>query len=449
MKVKRLISIFVVVALLASLVVFPVSAADFDSDLEEGKLIDLLDYGNSVESDTNYQKYMGSASFNYELPSPFTINYVDIVIRYWGSSGNDLKTVNILRNEVFMQEATFVKVTTGVYRIYGNITNRAFSSIGIELLSTDSTSATYSTVLSFKVGTFLNSTFSLGGKCEVYADNYSNVFTHYYNEISFDAWTGTDDYDNAYFNLAMYCTDWYKYDFIDFSFGLMVSSIVSVSAILDGVPVPIQVSYIENTFDTGTLYYVTVRIDLRGVNRSLTSKFPELQVSGTCHLKLTNSICIYDITGHTQNVYENPVIYWFKKTFASIVDGFSNVVSKLTSGFSDLATKISTGFSNVVSKLTSGFSSVVNAITGNSAAADQAGEDMEDAAGGLDDIGNAFDNVGTPDIDAGALTGNYTNFSPGGLAVLAAVTSNQYVTAMLVVVFTFALFGFIFFGKKR
>ena len=74
---------------------------------------------------------------------------------------------------------------------------------------------------------------------------------------------------------------------------------------------------------------------------------------------------------------------------------------------------------------------------------------MQAAADDLNDMGDAFGQVETPDIDAGSLVGDYTNFSPGGLSILASVTSNEYVTAMLVVVFTFALCGYIFFGKKR
>lgn len=104
--------------------------------------------------------------------------------------------------------------------------------------------------------------------------------------------------------------------------------------------------------------------------------------------------------------------------------------------------------------LTDGFNSVVDSIRSafnpnNGSELEQAGQDMQNSA---NDIGAASDSLGSvaqPEVDAGDMIGDLTKFDTGGLRVLSCITSNAQVTAMMVVVFTFCLAGYIFFGKKR
>lgn len=103
----------------------------------------------------------------------------------------------------------------------------------------------------------------------------------------------------------------------------------------------------------------------------------------------------------------------------------------------------------ISAKMTAGYQSIVDAINGEgNEEMEEAGNQMQGAADDLNQSADAFDQVETPDIDAGALTGDLTNFSVSGLAVLGVITANPYVTSLLVLVFTFALCAYIFFGKK-
>lgn len=104
----------------------------------------------------------------------------------------------------------------------------------------------------------------------------------------------------------------------------------------------------------------------------------------------------------------------------------------------------------ITAKMTAGYQSIVDAIKGDSnTEMNEATDQMEGAANDFKESSDAFEQVETPDIDAGALTGDLTNFSVSGLAVLGVITANPYVTSLLVLVFTFALCAYIFFGKKR
>lgn len=78
----------------------------------------------------------------------------------------------------------------------------------------------------------------------------------------------------------------------------------------------------------------------------------------------------------------------------------------------------------------------------------QAGEQMSDQAVEMNAAQSQLDAVARPEVDVDDMLGGFLDFNTGGLSVLSVMTSNSYVTAMMTVVFTFALCGYIFFGKK-
>lgn len=421
MKVKCLISIFVVVALLTCFVVFPVSA-DIDSDLEDGKLLNLLDYGNSLESEDNYQTFLGSSVFTYELPSPAFVSYVDIIFYYNSSSNNPISSCNLLRNGSNLTWLNFLSLGNGLFKAVisgGNFVSRSFDTIGIELVATDSSQNSYASILSFDIGLYNNVSSHVNGKCTVTYEDGSISASHKPSSHAQVTWSCNGSYDDAGYAIDLYTSDFWKYDFLDFTFLVYADTIdsLTVSSLVSGSVVPFEVSFIDSSLTDASAYLVQVRVDLSNYKSNDSADVPCIMLWGVSHYPdILNAIIVSDIVGHIKYEYENPVIFWFKKTFSAIG---------------------------------SGFSSVVNAITGNSAAAEQVGENMKEAANDLTDMGGAFDQVDTPDIDAAALTGGFTNFSPSGLTVLSTITGNSYVTALLALVFTFALCAYIFFGRKR
>lgn len=66
----------------------------------------------------------------------------------------------------------------------------------------------------------------------------------------------------------------------------------------------------------------------------------------------------------------------------------------------------------------------------------------------MSEANSQLNSVEKPSLDTGQLFGDILQFDTGGLVVLSAITSNPYVTSVMVVVFTFALCGYVFFGKK-
>lgn len=103
---------------------------------------------------------------------------------------------------------------------------------------------------------------------------------------------------------------------------------------------------------------------------------------------------------------------------------------------------MSGGFQSIVEKL--------DELFGDSSggALSDAGDAMSDQAAAMDEAQSQMDSVDRPSVDADSMLSGFVNFDTGGLSVLSVLTSNAVVTPMLTVVFTFALCGYIFFGKK-
>lgn len=81
--------------------------------------------------------------------------------------------------------------------------------------------------------------------------------------------------------------------------------------------------------------------------------------------------------------------------------------------------------------------------------AESAGNAMSEQAAAMNEAQSQLDSLDKPSLDSDSMFGDMLSFNTGTLRVLSAVTNQPNVTAMIVVVFTFALCGYIFFGKKK
>lgn len=78
----------------------------------------------------------------------------------------------------------------------------------------------------------------------------------------------------------------------------------------------------------------------------------------------------------------------------------------------------------------------------------QAGNVMSEQADQMNQAQDSMNSVERPTIDSDELLGGFLNFDTGGLRILSALTSNAWVPQLMIVVFTLALCGYVFFGKK-
>lgn len=73
---------------------------------------------------------------------------------------------------------------------------------------------------------------------------------------------------------------------------------------------------------------------------------------------------------------------------------------------------------------------------------------MQQQAGTVNDLNQTLNSVNKESIDVGGLVNSSLSFDAPSLSVMSVITSNKYVYAIIVLVFTLALLGFILFGKR-
>lgn len=411
-------------SLMVAFVVSPVSAVDINEN-DDGNMVNYFDYNYAP---TTYSVTSVNKSISFPLHDKFYMRYIDLLIETgYGltsvSAQMGGKTVNL----------KVVNVGNEVYRVYGTM------AIGLD----DQIELTFG----------LN---TLPAALQILSFNYSlSKYEYWFDVGSIEAGTTLDPsivekatmknkdtpavvvFDSEpvprnYF-ADIWSDNWLKYDFIDFFIGLETAGVNSIAVdIGDGLAVPFTVSYLDSSgnlsfeivkdtfqeYYSGDAYYtfpnglssdwLHIRIDVRNIDRGY-SVAPIIRLTGPLGpYEDDYSISLIHVNGSVCIDSQSPLSVWF---------------NNIKEFFRDL----------------------FNPDDGESSETQQ---QMESAADELNKGGQAFDKVETPDIDASNLTGQFTNFSPGGLAILSAITNNEQVTAMLVVVFTFALCGYIFFGKK-
>lgn len=137
-------------------------------------------------------------------------------------------------------------------------------------------------------------------------------------------------------------------------------------------------------------------------------------------------------------------IPWYSQMWRWISSKWNSVTTDIKSSISSAASTIKSSISSAADKITSAFS---GSSAQNNALKD-AGQAMSDQAASMNQAQDQLDSVDKPSVDPDSLFGDILTYDTGGLKILSAITSNGQVTAMLVVVFTFALCGYVFFGKK-
>lgn len=181
----------------------------------------------------------------------------------------------------------------------------------------------------------------------------------------------------------------------------------------------------QNGFEYPVMNY-TVHVDVSNYDLSLYSlqlnssvgKFTSSWDSGgmvSYYYQMTAILAIPE-------VYETP---WYVAFYRWINESIVTVGDKITSAIDALA-----------------------GIFGNNGELQQAGDAMSEQADSMQQANDQMNAVDKPELDTDDLLGNFLDFNTGGLTILSSMTSNAFVPQLMVVVFTFALCGYIFFGKK-
>lgn len=492
-KYSKLIVYALCISLLVTFMISPVSAVDYASNI-----IDYFEYNDAPFS---HVLHLDDTSVRFPLHRRMYVRYVDIVVTSQqtitggtvtrGSKTYDMDVVNISSST----KRFYAEVGGG----YGAWDDEIIFNFGI---TEDSTQLQ---VLSFKYSLTVTENFPDVGTLEI-GTNSSDVQRATMSKSSSPVMlTFNPEPAPANWYADIYTDNWQKYDYIDFFINLAVPGISGITVDMDAkTAIPFTVSYIDNngnfsqeiveqvqdyypgaawyTFPNGTSSdWLMIHMDIRQFNKSSTET-PTIRLTGPLGAYVWDaSVSLLSVTGTLEisnqdslSVWFSRVGDWFSELGSDIGDyfselrsnlstWFSNLTSDLSTWFTNLGKKIDTNFTNLTTKFTTWFSTLFSnlethftdlmdhlsdLLLPDESELDNTKDDMDQASNDMDQIGGAFDDIDTPDIDTGNIIDGATNFSPSGLAVLGVITGNGYVSAILVMVFTFSLVAYIFFGKR-
>lgn len=400
---------------------FAAMPARATTDYDNGQLMDVLDYANSNESNVNTTVFYGEGQLNFKLPANMTISYVDIVFQCWGSTAAELQSVTLLRQGSALTTLTVKHISGYLYRAFGTFTTRAFNTVGLKFVTSDSSLVKYASIDSFKVGVYSNTSIDVEGYCSITSDSYSGSI-HYVptDTINYRSWVNDESYDNSHFDLYIYTPDWSKFDYIDYNIFCDVSDITSIHCEYGGNIVPIEVDYLDNTSMSSAGYGISVRIDLSNIDRSSYSgNGPILWIDGVLHVGLTNFISVAYIVGHVRYTAQNPVVYWVKNLFY---------------------------------RIDSGFDSLLDALIGDTSSADDFNSESAEKNEQLQNMVGVMDTVQRPDINQldpiTQLNNSGADIAGGIGPILTVPMQNPIILQVLILSLTFALVAYVLYGKR-
>lgn len=467
---KRVISLCCVAVILVSSMAAPVRAEEFDNDV----FINVLDYNSdlfasqTITSDNN--------KILFDLPYYTSFAYIDCI---FGTSNNNFSSVSLVSN-AGSYSLTLVSLGNGIYRAYGNVVASA-STFGLQF---DTNGLIYVNILKCEVTRNKYTHFDIQAYCDIESYNYQNTI-HYVptDDVNYRIFTGVSTPTDGWLTLYIYSNDWKKYDYLDFQFSITCANIVSVSAIMGSTNVPLDVSTISNSTWVSNDYFVSMRMDLSGLDRT-SSDFPMIILEARVVPDGSNVVSFANCSGILILDDYDPYYIFFNR----FVSGFNSIVTAINNSFntwfSNLHTWLDTSFSslnnwisnqseairsyvidqnNVISNLfylwfgqlyswiDSQTSILESAIRGDTAPGDSFQDEVDQKDQELDEMAAVMDSVTKPPVDQINVSVD-SIVSPADVQLLATPMAvffdGQIFSQMIIMSILLATVSFVLFGKR-
>lgn len=450
MTIKRRIFIMILAVVLLMSCSIPVSAADVEIPVD---YIELLDYYTIPFRNLSN----GSHVITYDLPRDDIFYGVDMLIQ----APYGLNAVAYVHPSLGDVSLNFVSIGNGYHRVYGDVPMTAGSTISLKYTVDSPYGTDNLQIVSFKVSYTSGYAFPTPVSGSISFGNSSHSTFHWNSDTDHSAAIipGTSEFDNT-FHAAMSVPDWRKYDFLDIqlivSTGEIFSLIASVtSTYADSVPV--SVSYLNTGSGLGD-YLVHILVDLSQVRRWDPGEF-EIVLTGGVGFSNTEytSVGVFSCSGYL-DTSPNPLFYYFK----ILTNNLSNMFGQLSSWiqaqtnaigqyFSDLKTNLSGWFRSLNNSIDDWGQAIVDAITGDSSAADEFQQQIDDSNQQLNDMAQVMDSFTTPDIDSIDIdVGAFV--TPSDLNSLSVPMSKLFessiITTCIMISLILGTVMFVFFGKR-
>lgn len=410
---KRIISLCCVALICVFSLAAPAQAAGIDNT---ENWLDVLAY-DTVADSGNFFYYSNTArTITLDLPYTTYLYDIDMVFTCSVSNGTQLPSLKAVWN-TSSTNLTISAIGDKMYRAYGKVPSGNYAQLKLEFGAASGVTY-YITLQSCRVATTAIQYWDIEAYCNITAVDYSATIHYVPTDLTNSRrWTSPSNFEDSFFWCYVYVTDWEKYDYIDFQLMFHTASINSISAMVDSRLIPVTVQTIESTTLGASSYYVTMRLDLTGIEKPQ-EVIPTIQIYGNLHAGQSNTIDFAYCSG--------AVVVGSGNTFVTFMRKITNV-------------------------LTNGFQSVVNALGGSTAAGDKFTQEVGQEIDELQEQQAILDSVTKPAIkDIDVSVDQYV--SQADVQVLAqpmtVIFENSIFSKMIIMSILLATVSYTLFGKK-
>lgn len=367
-----------------------------------GESFNILDF--YTVNNSGSQSYTGSLpmTLRYTLPDK-SVNFVDIIVR-----------TNIADLRIFVNGkrlCTYLLLSDNgnyTYRIADYLSQTITSEIKLGI---NGTSGDFIQFEKFLVNYYL--TVDLGCAYTLNSCGYTESVIQAANQDINTSFTEMENDLPIAFNLYLWPDDSNKYDFIDIFIFYQGYGLDSIAVSYDGTYVPFEASYTSDTYMTFGEKYIMLRLDLSSVER-ITGIDPLVRIAGSYDSNYTGYLCVESVVGIVASNQPNTIqAFWLNlKSFLSDLLGYDSEQD------------------------------------GN---ADDFNQEVEDQTSELDQMTQIMGSIEKPEISeinmdvAGMADTSIVTLTTSGIS---SALSNEILIRVLLMALTFALVGFILYGKK-
>ena len=327
---RRLIAVAMCLVILVTCMAAPASAAESTSNISS--LINLLDYGYSQENGTNSIGFGGgdTVQLTYGMNSRIAVSYVDVLFSYTSSGSVD---VSLMNGSSVKSTLKVENIDANIYRAYGSFNAYYANSFGL-LFEASKSNSNRITIHRFEIGRFPNTRTFISPYAYV-LDGSGRFHEFFYTPpgagemLNSVDWTGGSDYRGEFFTAGITFPDWRKYDYVDVLVNFAVDDIISITGMFDEMILPTQVSYLSNSNNELSMYAISIRLDLRNIERSVVDSDPYITIYGNEFLGGDNYFTVVYACGSVEYEAESPFVYWMQNLKLSLGELGSNIVSVL------------------------------------------------------------------------------------------------------------------------
>ena len=435
--IKKILPFVLIITVLVSAMITPVSATS-------GSSVNILDFA-SLPNGQNTFAVKGKATAKYSLANTLQsvrTYYVDIV---FVSTGIAISSIVINRDGSNDFNGTITQLAPSLYRVTCDMGGLVAKTFNLKF-SNNGSSYSYITILSFDVHSIPSNRVGIGATVTAVPGNEVIKQPGYSCQVQTQP-VVADKYATSYVNITVSESYWKDFDYIDLDGRISCYNINSISVLSsNGTFIPlvhnfINTGLIDNEETTRANFYYSCRVDLTSLDKSAISG--NLQIRFSIEEYNSSLFSLYNLAGIVIGEPVDVQATWYQILFRSIEKGFDDIYLLLR----DTYFSLSNWFDNLFAKFDSLIQSLVPSSVDNNVT-----NDIQQSDNALGDLSNDIDSL-SPTVDAGSIDvdiGGYVDPDSSTQAnnILISITSQSFVQTMFLILASFSLIGYIFFGKR-